>query len=324
MARPLRIEYPGAFYHVVNRGNAGEDIFINDQDRKKFLEYLEKAIERFEIRIHTYCLMTNHYHLLVETPQANLSRAVKWINVSYAVYFNRKRQRRGHLFQGRFKSILVDADEYLKQLSRYIHLNPMRAKMVEKLSAYPWSSYPAFIDPQKTPIWLETGCLLSLFGKRRKVAAKSYREFVENRSMAEVENPAVNLVGGFILGSSDFVNWVKETFLAKRSKKRDIPKLSHLKPKPSAERVVAAVCVEFDCTTDLILQKGRKKNMVRDVAIFLSRELTGDSGVNLGKYFGNISGAGITVRYNHLARQIQSNHKLRRQIKRIRSKIINN
>ena len=172
--------------------------------------------------------------------------------------------------------------------------------------------------------YLETDCLLSVFGKRRKVAAENYREFVENRSLAEVENPAVNLVGGFILGNSDFVNWVKETFLAKRSKKRDIPQLSELKPRQSAERVVAAVCVEFDCTTDLILQKGRKKNMVRDVAIYLSRELTGDSGVNLGKYFGNISGAGITVRYNHLARQIQSNHKLRRRIKRIKSKIINN
>ena len=163
-----------------------------------------------------------------------------------------------------------------------------------------------------------------MFGKRRKLAAENYQEFVENRSMAEVENPAVNLVGGFILGSSDFVNWVKETFLAKRSKKRDIPQLSELKPRQSAERVVTAVCVEFDCTTDLILQKGRKKNMVRDVAIYLSREFTGDSGVNLGKYFGNISGAGITVRYNHLARQIQSNHKLRRRIKRIKSKIINN
>ncbi|CAB1076703.1 hypothetical protein D1AOALGA4SA_4498 [Olavius algarvensis Delta 1 endosymbiont] len=324
MARPLRVEYPGAFYHVINRGNAGEDIFINNRDRKKFLEYLEKACERFEIRIHTYCLMTNHYHLLIETPQPNLCRAIKWINDSYAVYFNRKRQRRGHLFQGRFKSILVDADEYLKQLSRYIHLNPIRAKMVEKLSAYPWSSYPAYIDPKKTPTWLETDFMLSLFDKRRKVAAGNYRKYCENHHMAEVENPAVNLVGGFILGSSDFVDWVKETFLAKRSKKKDIPQLTGLKPRLTAERVVAAVSEEFDCSKDLIRQKGRKKNLVRDVAIYLSREFTGDSGVNLGKYFGNISGAGITVRYNHLAKQIQSNQKLKRRIQRIRSKIINN
>jgi hypothetical protein len=260
----------------------------------------------------------------VETPQPNLSQAIKWINVSYAGYFNRKRQRRGHLFHGRFKSILVDADEYLKQLSRYIHLNPMRAKMVEKLSSYPWSSYPVFIGKKKAPNWLETDWLLSLFGKRRKVAAGNYQDFVEKINIAEVENPAGNLVGGFILGSSDFVNWVKETFLAKRSEKREIPQLTELKAKLSADQVVAAVCDEFDCNTDLILQKGRKKNVVRDVAIYLSRGFTGESGVDLGKYFGNISGAGITVRYNHLAKQIQLNHKLRRRIRRIKNKIINN
>ena len=106
MDRPLRVEYPGAFYHVINRGNAGENIFKSLRDREKFIDYLETASSRYSIRIHTYCLMTNHYHLLVETPEANLSRTIQWINVSYAVYFNVKRQRRGHLFQGRFKALI--------------------------------------------------------------------------------------------------------------------------------------------------------------------------------------------------------------------------
>ena len=145
MARPPRIEYPGAFIHIINRGNGGENIFIIDRDREKFLGYVETAVDRYQIKIHTYCLMTNHYHLLVETPHPNLSPALKWINGSYVTYFNRKRQRPGHLFQGRYKSILIDADAYLKPLSRYIHLNPVRAKMVEKPGAYPWSSYPAFM-----------------------------------------------------------------------------------------------------------------------------------------------------------------------------------
>ena len=130
MTRPLRIEYPGAYYHVVNRGNNQENIFKNDRDREKFIEYLERATDRFSTIIHSYCLMDNHYHLLVETLEANLSLSMQWINVSYATYFNRKRGRRGHLFQGRFKEILIDADDYLKHLSRYIHLNPVRAKMV--------------------------------------------------------------------------------------------------------------------------------------------------------------------------------------------------
>ena len=106
MARPLRFEYPGAYYHIINRGNAGENIFNSVRDREKFLEYLEKAVERFSIIVHTYCLMTTHYHLLIETPQPNLSAAIQWLNVSYAAYYNKKRRRSGHLFQGRFKSIL--------------------------------------------------------------------------------------------------------------------------------------------------------------------------------------------------------------------------
>ena len=130
MARPLRIEYSGAYHHVINRGNAGENIFIDERDREKFLEYLAKGTERFITKIHTYCLMSNHYHVLIETPQANLSVATQWLNVSYSVYFNKRHRRKGHLFQGRFKAILLDANEYLILLSRYIHLNPVRAKMV--------------------------------------------------------------------------------------------------------------------------------------------------------------------------------------------------
>ncbi|MFQ6673753.1 MAG: transposase, partial [Fidelibacterota bacterium] len=130
MARPLRIEYPGAYYHVMNRGNAGENIFPGRDDKEKFLEYLAKAAEQYGIVVHTYCLMSNHYHLLMETPEANLSSAIQWLNVSYAVSYNRKHRRKGHLFGGRFKALLVDAEEYLTHLSRYIHLNPVRAKMV--------------------------------------------------------------------------------------------------------------------------------------------------------------------------------------------------
>jgi len=122
MVRPLRVEYPGAYYHVINRGNAGEKIFLRRRDKEKFLEYLEKATERFSIIIHIYCIMSNHYHLLIETPQPNLSSAIQWLNVSYAAYYNKKHRRSGHLFQGRFRAILIDADEYLKHLSRYIHL----------------------------------------------------------------------------------------------------------------------------------------------------------------------------------------------------------
>jgi REP element-mobilizing transposase RayT len=323
VARPLRVEYAGAFYHVIHRGNAGEDIFKSIRDREKFLEYLQAAVERYGLRIHTYCLMTNHYHLLVETPEANLSRAIKWVNVSYASYFNRKRQRHGHLFQGRYKAILVDADEYLKQLSRYIHLNPVRAGMVTELSTYPFSSYPALIGQVKAPNWLESTWLLSLFGKSRRNAAKNYRDFVEKADIASVENPGKDITGGFILGGAEFVNWVKETFLSKKGEKKEIPQLRQLKPRRSPDMIVAAVCREFNCQAEQILRKGAKKNTARDVAIYLARELSGESGVDLGIYFGNISGAAITGRYNHTSEQIRGNRRLKGRVNRIKKTIVN-
>ena len=324
MARPLRVEYPGAVYHVINRGNAGEKIFKSFRDREKFLEYLEKAVERFCLTIHTYCLMSNHYHILLETPEPNLSQAIQWINVSYAGYFNRKYQRNGHLFQGRFKSILVDADEYLKQLSRYIHLNPVRANIVKRPAEYQWSSYPAFTGKAPQHEWLEVDWLISQFGRKRKEAVKNYMDFVEKVDANELENPSKDLSGGFILGKPDFVTWVKKTFLSNRSDENEIPQLRELKPKTNIDKIVEAVCFEFKCDIKSILLKGRKRNVARDVAIYLAKTLTGETGKKLGEYFGDVSGAAITLRYNYLLNKIENNKQFRMRIKRLKNKIINN
>ena len=178
MARQLRIEYPGAFYHITSRGNERKPVFKSQRDREKFLEYLESASERYEAVIHVYCLMDNHYHLLIETPAGNLSRIMQHINGAYTTYFNVKRQRSGHLFQGRYKSILVQADEYAKELSRYIHLNPVRAGMVEKPEEYEWSSYAYYAVKNKKPEWLYTDFILGYFGKKYSTAQRKYQEFV--------------------------------------------------------------------------------------------------------------------------------------------------
>lgn len=324
MARSLRIEYPGAFYHVINRGNSGESIFRSKSDREKFLEYLGKAVERFSIKFHTYCLMPTHYHLLVETPQPNLSKAMQWINVSYATYFNRKRQRWGHLFQGRFKSILVDADEYLKHLSRYIHLNPVRAKLVESPSQYPWSSYSALVGKGKAPTWLETGWLLSQFGQRKSESARNYMDFVEKVEVDELEDPEKNLVGGFILGSPDFVNRIREDFLSFRSDDREITRLANLKTFTEKQAIVKAVSEGFGCTLESILKKGKKKNTPRDVTIYLARDMTGETCKMLGEFFGGISGAAVTVRYNHMSKELEGNAKFKSRVDRLRKRIVNN
>lgn len=324
MARPLRIEYPGAFYHVISRGNAGEAIFKSNRDHEKYLECLEIATERFSIRIHTYCLMTNHYHLLVETPQPNLSQAIKWINVSYAAYFNRKRRRRGHLFQGRYKAILVEADTYLKHLSRYIHLNPIRANLAKRLDAYPWSSYGAFIDKTPKPAWLETDWLLSLFGKQQKLATRNYQLFVEEVAWDSLENPAKDLIGGLVLGNTDFVNWVKFTFLATPdSTKKYHTQLADFDLQLAPDTVVDVVSETFGCDRESVLTKGRKRNIARDTAIYLARDLTGKSNVFLGQYFGGISGAGITGRYNHVVQQLKTNPRFKIRVNRIKKQLFN-
>ena len=322
MARPLRIEFSGAFYHVMNRGNEGKDIFKSERDREKFLEYVGKAVERYEIKIHTYCLMTTHYHFLIETPHPNLSQAIKWINVSFAVYFNRKRRRSGHLFQGRFKAVLVDADEYLKQLSRYIHLNPVRAGMVKLCKDYPWSSYPVYGGYVEAPQWLKTDWLLSLFGEDQGKAKKGYRDFVELVQNEKIENPSKDTVSGVILGGVDFVDWVKKTFLNKDSDSKEVPQLKSL-TRHTPDDLIHVLCEEFGCEVATILQKGKKRNFARDLAIYLCREMTGESGVALGRYFGGISGAGIVLRYNHIANRIGMDRKLKGQVNGIRKKIVN-
>ena len=155
MARPLRIEYPGAFYHVTSRGNERKDIFKSNTDREMFLSYLASAQEKYEAVVHAYCLMSNHYHLMIETPQGNLSQIMKYINSSYTNFFNIKRKRTGHLLQGRYKAILVEADAYATELSRYIHLNPVRAGMVRSPEEYRWSSYSYYTE-RSSPSWLKT------------------------------------------------------------------------------------------------------------------------------------------------------------------------
>jgi REP element-mobilizing transposase RayT len=324
MARPLRVEYSGAVYHIINRGNAGENLYRSSRDREKFLYYLEKAVERFSLKIHTYCLMGNHFHILLETQHPNLSKSVQWITVSYAGYFNRKYKRNGHLFQGRFKSILVDADSYLKLLSRYIHLNPVRAGLADRPADYDWSSYNAFVDSVITPEWLETRWLLSQFGRKRKEAIANYKDFVETVDAKRSENPDKELTAGFILGAPDFISWVKESFLSNRTADKEIPQLRQLKPAIKIEMIVEAVRVEFNRDEAFLLNKGRKRNIARDTAIYLARDLTGESGKALGEYFGKISGAGITRRYNHMLKRIDTNRKLRKLVNRLRGKIVNN
>ena len=201
-------------------------------------------------------------------------------------------------------------------------MNPIRARMVEDLKDHPWSSFPVFGGYAKAPEWLETSWLLSLFAKNQNRAKRRYRSFVESVQDERIEDPSADIEGGFILGGVDFVNWVKNRFLNKDLADKEIPQLRSLKPKLTPEDLLPTVCKEFGCERDIIIQKGKKRNLVRDVAIYLSREMTGESGVSLGRYFGGISGSGVTLRYNYIADKIKRDRKLRGQINKIRKEII--
>ncbi len=178
MARPLRIEFSGALYHVTARGDRRETIFEDDKDCLMFLRTLAEVVERFNWLCHAYCLMTNHYHLLVETPEGNLSKGMRHLNGVYTQASNRRHNRIGHLFQGRFKGILIDKDSYLLELSRYVVLNPVRARMVKQPEKWKWSSYQAMIGEVSTPSWLAIDGLLAPFGNCRASARQHYKDFV--------------------------------------------------------------------------------------------------------------------------------------------------
>ncbi len=202
MARPLRIEFPGAVYHVTCRGNAREKVFLVDPDRELFLSVLTQVVERFNWRCHAYCQMTNHYHLLIETVEPTLSRGMRQLNGVYTQEFNRRHRRPGHVFQGRFKAILVERDAYLLELARYVVLNPVRAKMVRRAQNWPWSSYRATVGLQDAPPFLTTDWILEQFATSKEKAQKAYRRFVsQGRGVTVWED----LRGQIYLGGDAFI-----------------------------------------------------------------------------------------------------------------------
>lgn len=203
MSRPIRIEFPDALYHVTARGDRREDIFEDDQDRLMFLATLEKVIAQFNWICHAWCLMDNHYHLLIQTPDGNLSKGMRQLNGIYTQANNRRHQRVGHLFQGRFKAILVDSDAYLLEVSRYVVLNPVRAGMVRKAEDWAWSSFRATSGLEASASWLAVDGILAQFAQRRCLAQQRYVQFVAEG--INTESPWASLKGQVFLGDEQFV-----------------------------------------------------------------------------------------------------------------------
>jgi len=276
MARPLRIEYPGAFYHVTSRGNEHKDVFKSHKDLEKFLSYVESAVVRYGAIVHTWCLMSNHYHLLLETPSGNLSQIMRHINGAYTTYFNVKRKRAGHLFQGRYKAILVEADAYALELSRYMHLNPVRAGMVATPEQYQWSSYRSYIGQSTTPEWLKTALILGSFGRNTPDAKHTYRRFVEDLLRREYDSPLKATVASTVLGRSEFVREVSERHLGETHSERSIPAVKALALWPSMDEIIMHIKAEL----------GDRAELLRKVSIYCCQTYSGSKLKDIGKRFG--------------------------------------
>ena len=282
-------------------------MFRSQMDRERFLSYLESAVVRYGALIHAWCLMSNHYHLLVETPRGNLSQIMRHVNGAYTTYFNVKRKRSGHLFQGRFKAILVDADEYAVELSRYIHLNPVRAGIVTKPEQYQWSSYRNYIGQSKTPDWQKTDFIFAFFGKTsREELEVKYQKFIEDILGIEYVSPLEATIASTILGSEEFVREVSKNHMGGRSAERDVPAVKLLISSPSLDEIVRTVKMEL----------GENGDLTRKLSIFFCQKYSGAKLKKIGEYFG-ISDAAVSQTKRRLELKAREDHQLKMVISKL-------
>ena len=291
MARKPRVHYPAALYHVIMRGNARQDIFFGDEDRLRFYLLLQEGTEKYGHRIHAFCLMSNHIHLAIQVGDVSLSRIMQNLTFRYTKWINWRQNRSGHLFQGRFKAVLVDADSYLLELTRYIHLNPVRAKMVQSPENYPWSGHRAYLGRETIP-WLTTDWVLSMFSKKRALARSGYRDFIEQgkEDGYQKEYHTGSTHESRVLGDDTFVDKV----LA----------ITESKPlrRVSFENILQRVCLEYGIEEKDLKTPGkyRKHSEARSVAAWLLLE-TGSCNsdrieqVYLGRDISTLSTAAKTV-----------------------------
>lgn len=273
MVRPLRIQYPGAVYHVTCRGNERRNIFQDDDDRKKFLRILSQSLNIYDVKLHAYVLMDNHFHLLVETPLGNLSEFMRHFNITYTSAFNRRHSRVGHLYQGRYKSILVEKETYFSVLSRYIHLNPIRVRNLEKGNAnekleqllrYPWSSLPGYLDKRNREEMINYALALSDYGGDTEKGRNAYREQI----IADIDeglDVKDDIFGQSVLGGGEFINWVKETFV-EEIEPREQPSAGEIKRYQQKEMILALIEEETGSNLEsLKKEKGYLRRLTMDL-----------------------------------------------------------
>ena len=317
MPRPLRIEYEGAFYHVFSRGNERQRIFFDQSDYQKFKEYLKSGQEKFGCILHCYVLMTNHYHLVVETPHANLSQIMHHINSSYPNYINAKRKRSGHLYSGRYNSILIEQERYLLEVSRYLHLNPFRANMVEHPIDYEHSSFRSYIERKNEDI-VYRDRILGMISNKRRIAARTYQEYVEQGMIEDIENPFESVYGGMILGSEKFIKATLSRFKDKIIQGDDVSNRRELLTALSYEEIITVLCREFRLTREELFSCKKEQ---RNIAIFLLKKYTALTNREIGSLFRGATHSAVSKINQRFMKALSEDKSLRTRTQRTTSKM---
>jgi REP element-mobilizing transposase RayT len=314
MARPLRIEYAGALYHVISRGNEQRPIVTDDADRHRRVDWLRRTVETYGWRLHAFALMSNHEHLFVETPEPNLSAGMQYLNGSYTGYFNRRHERCGHLFQGRFKAHLIDERGYFQVVSRYIHLNPVRAGLVRRPHEYAWSSYAGYIRAADALDWVTYERVLLDFGPGNMAACRRrYRQYVETGADEPAAAPWTEAVAGLILGSEDFVKRIRDV-LSGRAADRAVPTLDRLRARPSLESIVALLLQRPGSRSEQWTAGRRSDNGDRAVAAYLCRRRYGYRCTEIAAALGFVSISSVSRSVQHVEANMSSYRRRLREL----------
>ena len=310
MARQLRIEYDGALYHITVRGNERGKIFFTKRDYLKFKEYLAEAELKYCFLLHAYVLMTNHFHLIVGTPHGNLSKIMHHLNGSYATYVNVKRKRSGHLFQGRYKAILVDKDRYLLELSRYLHLNPVRANMVARAEEYPYSSYGSYISDVKEEI-VSTSLVLGLMPDIKN-SAEMYRAYMESSISDELPCPMAYVYGGVLLGSGEFIHDVLTHLRDEQTNNVDISHRRDLRVRSDEEQIIAVLDGYYGVTP--VEAAADRHSEARNAGVHLLKKYAGITNTRIGELYGGLSYSAISKISQSVIRKLEVDRGLQQRM----------
>ena len=326
MSRPLRVAYPGAFYHVTCRGNARQDIVRDDRDRQAFLNRLGIALDTYQVHLHTYVLMDNHFHLVVETPQANLSAFMRQFNVLYSGYFNRRYNRVGHLYQGRFKAIIVEAEVYLAELSRYVHLNPVRLQRLRKapaeerlqtLKRYRWSSLAGYVNKQQRSPLVTYELALATFGGDTSQGRRAYARFIADGVGNPLPSPWEQLRSQVVLGTDAFVERLRPQVRAASTTIREQPARRALEQPWEIEAALNVLAAELGCDVAELCQ--RNGGLEQALVMECLYRATGVSQRELGQRLGGVDYSWVSRQRKRAREALPHDPQLQAQFTRLQA-----